>query len=152
MSQTQPSGTTNIALAPCPQRHRYGVGFRVLTDRRLLRQIRTEILRNGMLTEEIAALENVSPDVLIALLDERLAMEAHSGAQLREFAASRPGFQVAAWRTTRKHPSKLHVLDAYGVALCGTAPRAERTPVHSGPCWTCAAHAGLDLAVTARAA
>jgi hypothetical protein len=152
LSQTQQSPATNMALAPCPQHQRYGVGIRVFRDRRLLRQIRAEILRNGMLTEEIAALENVSPPVLISLLEQRLAMEADSGAQLREFAASRAGFQVVAWRTTRKRASKLHILGADGVALCGTPPGAERAPVHAGPCSTCAAHAGSTSQQTARAA
>ena len=124
----------------------------MFTDTRLLRQIRTEIVRNTMQLEEIAPLENVTPEVLIALLDERLAAEADSGAQLRQFAASRPGFQVATWRTTRKHPSKLHILDADGAALCGTPSRPDRAAVHSGPCVTCAALAGISLAAASRAA
>ncbi len=152
LSQTQLFRASNITLTPRPARQRYGVGIRVFTDRGLLRQIRTEIIRNEMLPEEIAALENVPPGVLIALLDERLATEADSGSQLREFAASHAGFQVVAWRTTRKRASKLHILDADGVALCGTAPGAERAPVHAGPCSTCAAHAGSTPQHTARAA
>lgn len=136
---TRQSTARSVSDAP------YGVGIRVFTDTRLLRQIRTEIVRNTMQLEEIAPLENVTPQVLIALLDARLATEVDSGAQLRQFAASRPGFQVAAWRTSRQHPSKLHILDADGVALCGTPARAERAAVHSGPCVTCAAHAGLSL-------
>jgi hypothetical protein len=145
VSQTQPLRTSNSKLAGCPPRQRYGVGIRVFSDRPLLRQIRTEIVRNGMQTEEIAALENVAPDVLVALLDEQLAPEADSGAQLRGFASSRAGFQVVAWRTTRKRASKLHILDGNGVALCGTAPGAEPAPVHAGPCSTCAAHADVEL-------
>jgi hypothetical protein len=143
--QTQPLRTTNITLDPSAPRQRYGVGIRVFTDRPLLRQIRTEIVRNGMLTEEIAALENVAPDVLVALLDERLAPEADSGAQLCRFAASRAGFQAVAWRTTRKRASKLHILDGNGVALCGTTPGVARAPVHAGPCSTCVAHAVTEL-------
>jgi hypothetical protein len=126
--------------------------MRVLTDRQLLRQIRTEIVRNVMQPEEIAALENVTPDELVALLDERLADETDSGAQLRGFAASHEGWEVVAWRTTRNHPSKLHILEANRVALCGTPLGAERASVHSGPCLTCAAHAGLELGETAGAA
>jgi len=148
VSQTQPLQISNITLVAYPPRQRYGVGIRVFTDRPLLRQIRTEIVRNGMPTEEIAALENVAPEVLVALLDERLAPEADSGAQLRRFAASRAGFQALAWRTTRKRASKLHILDPDGVALCGTAPGAERAPVHAGPCSTCAAHADAELSAT----
>ena len=148
VSQTQPLQISNITLVAYPPRQRYGVGIRVFTDRPLLRQIRTEIVRNGMPTEEIAALENVAPEVLVALLIERLATEAGSGAQLRGFAASRAGFQLAAWRTTRKRASKLHILDPDGVALCGTPPGAELVAIHSGACSTCAAHADVELSST----
>lgn len=152
VSQAQPLQTSDITFVAYPPCQRYGVGIRVFTDRPLLRQIRTEIVRNGMLTEEIAALENVAPEVLVALLAGRLAPEADSGAPLRQFADSHAGFQAVAWRTTRKHASKLHILDGNGVALCGTTPGVERALVHAGACSTCAAHAGFDLAATARAA
>jgi hypothetical protein len=137
-----------VAVAPAPARGSswhaaYGVGIRVFNDRRLLRQIRTEIARNAMQAEEIAALENVTPEVLIALLEERLASEADSGTRLREYATAHDGFRVAAWRTTRKHSSKLHILDRSGTALCGTPAGAEQAAVDSGPCMTCAAHAGI---------
>jgi hypothetical protein len=141
MTSTVIAGGALGQLPSSPKR--YGVGVRVYTDRRLLRQIRAEIVRNAMQPEQIAALENVTPEVLIALLDLRLATEADSGVQLREYAAAREGYAVAAWRTTRKHASKLHILDANGVALCGTLLGAQRADVHSGPCLTCAAHADI---------
>lgn len=121
----------------------YAVGMRVLTDRRLLRQIRAEIITNTMRPSDIAVLENVTPEVLVALLDERLATDPSSGAQLRQLAASHAGLWAVAWRTSRKHPSKLHILDASDVALCGTAVGEDRCEIHSGPCLTCAAHARL---------
>jgi hypothetical protein len=135
-----------------PSHLRYGVGLRVFKESRLLGQIRNEIVSNVMQPAEIAELENVTPEVLIALLDLRLARAPESGTLLRQFAASRAGFQVAAWRTTRKHPSRLHILDSNGLALCGTPPGAKLVAVHSGPCLTCAGHAGLDLTGRAQAA
>jgi len=140
------------AFVTAPTGLRYAVGMRVFTDRRLLRQIRSEIVCNSMRPEEVAVLENVTPEVLIALLEERAEPADDSGALLRRVAASRPGFQVIAWRTTRGHCSKLHILDADGVALCGTPRGAERVAIHSGACLTCAAHAGLEIAVAAGAA
>jgi hypothetical protein len=125
--------------------------MRVFTDRRLLRQIRSEIVRNAMAPGEIAVLENVTPEVLIALLEERAEPPEDSGALLREFAASRAGFEVLAWRTTRGHCSKLHILDADGIALCGTPRGAHPVAIHSGVCSTCASHVGTDLAATAAA-
>jgi hypothetical protein len=151
VSQTQPLPTTRATLAACPPRQRYGVGMRVFTDRRLLHQIRSEIVRNAMAPGEIAVLENVTPEVLIALLEERAEPPEDSGALLREFAASRAGFEVLAWRTTRGHCSKLHILDADGIALCGTPRGAHRVAIHSGVCSTCASHVGTDLAATAAA-
>lgn len=123
--------------------------MRVFTDRRLLRQIRSEIVRNAMAPGEIAVLENVTPEVLIALLEERAEPPEDSAALLREFATSRAGFEVLAWRTTRGHCSKLHILDADGIALCGTPRGPEPVAIHSGVCSTCAAHAALDLSVAA---
>jgi hypothetical protein len=117
----------------------YGVGMRVFTDRRLLRQIRRDIVSNVMKAEQVAALENVTPELLIALLDQHL----DSGAHLRAYVAARPGFRTGAWRTTRHQASKLHVFDQGGETLCGTPVSGERAPVHSGPCRTCAAHAGF---------
>ena len=99
---------------------------------------------------EIAVLENVTPEVLIALLEER-AEPPDSGALLREFAASRAGFEVLAWRTTRGHCSKLHILDADGIALCGTPRGVHPVAIHSGVCSTCASHVGTDLVATAAA-
>jgi hypothetical protein len=131
---------------------RYGVGMRVFSDRRLLRQIRNELVGNGMRAEEIAALENVTPDVLVALLEQRLATECDSGIPLRRFVASRPGFQVAAWRNTRKRSSKLHIIDPAGVALCGTPQGDVRSVVDCGPCLTCATRSGLVRASPAQAA
>jgi AcrR family transcriptional regulator len=139
------------SLGRSARRFSYGVGMRVFSDRRLLRQIRAEIVRNSMQPEEIAALENVTAEVLVALLDERLAGDGDSGAQLQRFAAAHTGFSVAAWRTTRRHSSKLHLLDADGVALCGTLPGAARTAVHAGPCLTCVAHADAWIAADAPA-
>jgi hypothetical protein len=133
-------------------RLRYGVGMRVFTDRRLLGQIRSEIVRNSMRPEEVAPLENVTPEVLIALLEERAEPTEDSSVLLRQFAVSRAGFQVIAWRTTRGHCSKLHIIDADGVVLCGTPSGAERAAIHSGACVTCTAHARLELAASARAA
>jgi hypothetical protein len=121
----------------------YAVGMRVFTDQRLLRQIRAEIIGNTMQPRDIAVLENVTTEVLVALLDERLAADPSSGAQLRQFAASHAGLQTVAWRTSRKHPSKLHILDARDVALCGTPVGEERCEMHSGPCLTCATRAGI---------
>ena len=123
----------------------YGVGMRVFTDRRLLRQIRRDIVGNVMKAEQVAALENVTPEVLIALLEQRLAPDTDSGAELRAYAASHRGFRTRAWRTTRHHASKLHVLDEEGVTLCGTPVGGEPAAVHSGPCRTCAAHARSTL-------
>lgn len=133
------------AFVTAPKRLRYGVGMRVFTDRRLLRQIRSEIVCNSMQPEEVAPLENVTPEVLIALLEERAEPADDRGALLRQFVASREGFQMLAWRTTRKHASKLHILDPDGVALCGTPLGAEPVAIHSGACLTCAAHAGVGL-------
>ena len=141
-----PPGTGHSIRAP------YGVGMRVFTDQRLLRQIRREILGNAMQPRDIAVLENVTPEVLLALIEERLAADPDSGVQLRQFAASRVGLQAVAWRTSRKHPSKLHILDASDVALCGTSPGDERAAVHSGPCRACAARAGLMPPRTAKQA
>jgi hypothetical protein len=124
----------------------YGVGRRVFTDQRLLRQIRAEIVGNTMQPRDIAVLENVTLEVLVVLLDERLAADPYSGAQLRQLAASHARFQAVAWRTSRKHPSKLHILDASDIALCGTPVGQERSEIHSGPCLTCAAHAGGRVA------
>lgn len=122
----------------------YGVGMRVLNDRPLLRQIWAELACNSMQPEEIAALENVRLEVLIELLADRSAAEADAGSQLREVAASR-GQRIAAWRTSRNHVSKLHVLDEEGVALCGTPARPRPAPVDSGPCFTCATRLGISL-------
>jgi hypothetical protein len=138
-------GTAARWAGLCPTRARpYGVGVRVLTDRPLLKQIRAEIARNAMKVEEIAVLENVSAAELIQLLEQFFGGETRSGQQLREFALSHPGFGVAAWRTSRKHVSKLHLLNAEGILPCGTSPGSERSPVHSGTCVTCAVYAGLD--------
>jgi hypothetical protein len=143
---------TSTTAAVRPAGVLYAVGVRVFTDRQLLRQIRSEIVRNGMRPEQIAALENVTPEVLIELLDEGLADDPSSGAQLRELARRRSGWRVGAWRTTRQHPSKLHILDAGGIALCGTPRGGALGLVHSGPCLTCAAHARLQLSALPRAA
>lgn len=131
------------------RRRTYGVGLRVFTDRRLLRQIRAEIVRNGMRAAEIAALENVSTEVLATLLDARLAEDGGSGAALRRYATNREGFVVAAWHTTRGRPSKLHILDATGTALCGTPIGGALAAVHAGPCGTCAGHAGIAVGPSA---
>jgi hypothetical protein len=143
---------TPAASLAAPLRMRYGVGMRVLTDRRLLSQIRSEIARNVMSLEEIAVLENVTPEALIALLEEGLGTAEDCGTPLRHFAAATEGFEVLAWRNTRKHPSKLHILDANGVVLCGTPRGPERVPIHAGACLTCAARAGLQAAALPRAA
>jgi hypothetical protein len=114
----------------------YGVGFRVFTDRRLLGQIWGAISRNVMQPDEIARLENVSTATLIELIEQHVTP---AGA-LREYAAARPAYSVLAWRTSRKHPSKLHILNAGGIALCGTPVGGEPLTVHDGPCSTCAAY------------
>ena len=108
----------------------YGVGMRVLTDRHLLRQIREEIVQNHMDPADIARLENVTAEELVALLDLRLAGDAASGAQLRTQAAV-IGLPVGAWRTSRGHASKLHALLSGGTTLCGTPRGAEPVPVHA---------------------
>lgn len=141
--------TTTEVVSPGGHTGRYAVGVRVFKDKRLLRQIRHDIIRNVLQPEQIAPLENVTPEVLVALLEDRLADDADSAAHLREFAASKPGFRTAAWLTTRHHPSKLHVLNDAGVALCGTPLGAERAALHSGPCHTCAAQARADAHPTA---
>ncbi len=125
------------------RRLRYGVGLRVLFDRPLLRQIREELLRLTMRPEQIAALENVGIEELVLLIDTRLG-GAGSGAQLRRFADANAGYSVIAWRTSRSHPSKLHLLSPEGMVVCGTPPGGEQIIVHSGPCRTCGALVGLD--------
>jgi hypothetical protein len=140
LAEDHPDLRTQVAVRPRPALEtggiEYGVGLRVFTDRRLLRQIRDELVGGAMRLEEIAILENVTPDALVALLEERLAGERESGLWLHRLAASL-GFQVTAWRRSRHHPSRLHVLDAEGV-LCGASPGSERSAIHSGPCLSCA--------------
>jgi hypothetical protein len=126
-----------IFAAPSPWLA-YGVGFRVFTDRRLLAQIWDSIFHNVMQPEQIARLENVSAEVLAGLIEEHVM----PAGPLRAYAAEHPGCSVLAWRTTRKHLSKLHLLDDRGVALCGTPIGGEPLAVHDGPCSTCAAYAG----------
>lgn len=132
----------------CPSSSLYGVGLRVLTDLALLRQIRGEIVSNVMQLEEIAHLENVTPERLHSLLrdwgdDGGLAM------WLRSAARSRPGYRVAAWRTSRHHASKLHLLDLHGLSLCGTPVGESEIAVDAGGCATCAVHAGSFAATPA---
>jgi hypothetical protein len=117
----------------------------VFHDRGLLRQIRAEIASNAMQPEEIARLENVNPQTLIAVLQSGLGLERDATAPLREFVASHRGFRLLSWRTSRKHASKLHIITTAGVALCGTPIGVRPAPVHSGPCVTCAGHAGLNF-------
>ena len=145
VSQTQSLRTTSPAmLPPCPPRQRYGVGMRVFTDRPLLRQIRAELVRNAMEPAEIAALENVPTEVLIGLLERGPQPNTDPTSVLRQFAADHEGYRVLAWRTTRKRASRLHLIDPSGVPLCGTPPRSELSPVGSGACSTCVAHAQLE--------
>ena len=124
---------------------RYGVGVRVFGDPGLLRQIRAEVARNRMRPEDIAVLENVTPQTLIDVLQHGAGAERDPVAPLRAFVDARQGFQLLAWRTSREHASKLHIITAAGLALCGTPCGAQPAPVHSGPCRTCAAHLGLKL-------
>lgn len=149
MTSGAPASSAGLGFAP--PNVRYGVGMRIFADRRLLAQIRNDIARNVMQPEDIAMLENITSEVLIALLEAQPAQEGSSGARLRQFAASQAGFCVAAWRTTRKRPSRLHILDTGGLPLCGTRPGADLMSVHSGPCLGCAGRAGLDPALTGKA-
>jgi hypothetical protein len=128
---------------------RYGVGMRVLSDRMLLRQIRAAIASNTMAVDQIARLENVSAETLVELLERRLCEDAESGQQLRAFAAAHPGFSVVSWRTSRNHVSRLHLVNVEGVLVCGTPPGATRSPIHAGPCGSCAANVGLGLTAAA---
>jgi hypothetical protein len=121
---------------------KYGVGLRVRRDTALLRQIREEVVHGGMQLEQIASLENVSVEELIDLLDERLAGDVNSGWRLRAVAASRAGWQVVAWRNSRGHASRLHVVNEASTTLCGTPPGADLIAVYSGPCMTCLELAG----------
>jgi hypothetical protein len=134
VSVDHPSGARLFAARRPPLD--YGVGFRVFTDGRLLTQIWGAISRNVMAPEQIARLENVSTTTLIELIEQHVT----PAGGLRDYAAARVGYSVLAWRTSRKHPSKLHIIDAIGVALCGTPIGAEPLAVHDGPCATCAAY------------
>lgn len=122
----------------------YGVGLRVLTDSALLRQIRAEIASNVMQLDQIAQLENVTTEQLLVLLRDR-ADEGGVCARLRSFANSRRGYRVVAWRTSRHHPSKLHLLDEEGTPLCGTPVGEREIWVDAGPCVTCASRAGIHV-------
>ena len=113
-----------------------------LADSVLLHQIRAEIGSNVMQLEEIAQLENVTSEQLLGLLRDR-ADEDGVGARLRSFARSRPGYRVAAWRTSRHHASKLHLLDGDGIPLCGTVVGEKEVAADTGVCVTCALRAGV---------
>jgi hypothetical protein len=132
----------------CQRNRMYGVGFRVLTDLMLLRQIRAEIACNAMELEEIAQLENVTAEQLLAILRNG-PDEGGLGALLRSFARSRPGHRVAAWRTSRHHASKLHLLDGEGVPFCGTIVGENEIAVDTGGCVTCALRAGIAPHISA---
>jgi hypothetical protein len=122
-------------------RLRYGIGLRVFTDQKLLEQISDAIFHNVMEPEEIARLENVPTAVLVGLLEQRCA----GVSALREFAAEHKELSVMSWRTTRKHPTKLHICDGRGVTLCGIRKGRVAVAVNDGPCLTCADHARLEL-------
>jgi hypothetical protein len=117
----------------------FGVGVRVFSDRALLRQIRKELARNAMRAELIARLENVTAEALLEIVANGPGAWETSSAALRDFAISRSGFRALAWRTSRRHVSKLHVVAPEGAALCGTPLGTELAPVHAGPCVTCGA-------------
>jgi hypothetical protein len=140
-----PTHRTTNAYAPHPPSLRFGVGVRVFSDRALLKQIRTDLARNAMQPEAIARFENVSLEALVAVLQNGLGPAQDPSAPLREFVSSRDGYGLLAWRTSRHHVSKLHIITDAGVALCGTPRRAKAAPVHSGLCQTCMTLAGLDV-------
>jgi hypothetical protein len=139
------AGAHTATIASARRTPRYAVGLRVLTDRGLLRQIREELRARAMELSDIARLENVSEDVLLGVLEAPVSPAEEPSVLLREFAACHDGYSTAAWRTTRHRFSKRHVLDAGGVALCGTPLGVEREVLDSGPCRTCAEHAGIKL-------
>lgn len=119
----------------------YGIGQRVLWDRRLLEQIRDDVCTQVTPIPTIAKLENVSPDQLTRLLETVESTEGAS-ATLRRLADQQSGYSTAAWRTSRKRLSKRHVVNKHGRTLCGTLVGNEQEVLDSGPCFTCAARVG----------
>lgn len=122
----------------------YGIGLRVLWDRRLLEQIRDDVCTQVTPISTIAKLENVSSDQLTRLLETVESTEGESAA-LRRLADRQSGYSTAAWRTSRKRLSKRHVVNEHGQTLCGTPVGNEQEVLDSGPCFTCAARIGIGI-------
>ena len=127
-------------------RFAYGVGLRILTDRRLLRQVRDELRTCAMAAADIARLENVTPEVLLQVVEAGLAPGEDPSWPLRAYARAHAGFETAAWVNTRGHLSKRHIINPSGVALCGIPLLPGRELLDGGPCRTCAERAGVAAA------
>jgi hypothetical protein len=136
--------SARATIAPQPYRElAYGVGLRILTDRSLLRQIRDELAGRAMAAAQIARLENVTPEVLLHVIETSLTPEEDPSWALRHYARVRLGYQTAAWLTTRGRLSRRHIVNSLGVALCGIPLGPERELLDAGPCRTCAERAGI---------
>jgi hypothetical protein len=137
-------GTTNIDGAAAVDRITgYAVGLRILTDRGLLRQIRDELKRRAMSLAAIAQLENVSPTVLLQVVEAGLDPSEDPSWSLRQFARDNAAYTTAAWITSRGKLSRRHIVNPAGEALCGIPLGAERELLDVGPCRTCAERAGV---------
>lgn len=130
----------------------FDVGFRVFTDHRLVRQIADALRRRTMSADEIARLENVTPAVLLQVVEARLDPRSDPSSELRAFARAHYGYSTAAWVKSRNRLSRRHIIGPCGEALCGTPLREGRELLDGGPCHTCAARAGLLEAPAAVAA
>lgn len=121
----------------------YAVRPRILTDRGLLRQIRAELTCRAMGVAEIARLEDVTPELLMRVIEAGLSRTDDPSWALRAYARRNPQFQTAAWLTSRGRLSRRHIINPAGLALCGIPLGPERELLDGGPCRTCAERAGV---------
>jgi hypothetical protein len=128
----------------------FAVGFRVFTDQGLVRQIADALRSRAMSAAEIALLENVTPDVLLQLVEARLDSRLDPSSELRAFARSHRGYSTAAWVKSRNRLSRRHIIGPSGAALCGVMLGEERELLDAGPCHTCGMRSGaVQIAVAA---
>jgi hypothetical protein len=144
--------TVLLTARPRPLIPAFAVGFRVFTDRGLVRQIADALRCRTMSAAEIARLENVRPEVLLQIVESRLDPRYDASSELRAFARSHHGYSTAAWVKSRNRLSRRHIIGPSGAALCGTPLGEGRELLDGGPCHTCAVRASLVNASVALAA